>query len=91
MTPKDSSRRDLIRLAAFGAASTVALSTTEALAFQGNMERALAALHAALESLRHSTPNKGGHRERAMELVQKAILQTQASIRFANHHSGGVA
>ncbi len=40
-------------------------------------------------SLRDSTPNKGGHRERAMELVRQAMAETQAGIEFANMHGGG--
>ena len=88
MIEKDSSRRDLLRLAAIGAAVT-ALSSKEAVAYQGNMERALEALHAALNSLRQATPDKGGHRAHAMDLVRQAIWQTQAGIQFANQHFGG--
>jgi hypothetical protein len=58
-------------------------------AYQGNMERALGSLHQALGSLRESTANKGGHRGRAMELVQQAIEETQAGIDFADDHGGG--
>jgi hypothetical protein len=54
-----------------------------------NMERALGSLHQALGSLRESTANKGGHRGRAMELVQQAIEETQAGIDFADDHGGG--
>jgi hypothetical protein len=53
------------------------------------MERALGSLHQALGSLRESTANKGGHRGRAMELVQQAIEETQAGIDFADDHGGG--
>lgn len=34
------------------------------------MERALSSLYEALGSLREATPNKGGHRENAIQLVQ---------------------
>jgi hypothetical protein len=85
MTADTASRRDLFRMAAAGAAaaSALSLSSTAAEAYQGNMERAVSALYDALASLRESTPNKGGHREKAMQLVQQAIAETQAGIEFA--------
>jgi hypothetical protein len=87
MVEKDSSRRDLLRLAAISAAVT-ALSSKEAVAYQGNMERALESLHAALDSLQQATSDKGGHRVHAMDLIRQAIFQTEAGIRFANEHGG---
>ena len=91
MTVDNSSRRDLFRMAAAGAAAAtvVAVSTSTADAYQGNMERALSALYDALASLRESTPNKGGHRDTAMRLVQEAIGETQAGIVYAEEHGGG--
>jgi hypothetical protein len=71
------------------AAGLLGVSVKPADAYQGNMERAIAALNQAMEELRQSTPNKGGHREKAMELVGQAIAQTQAGIEFANQHGGG--
>jgi hypothetical protein len=59
------------------------------LAYQGNMERALSALGAAMESLQAATPNKGGHRERAMRLIEHAMGEVQAGIDFAYQHGGG--
>jgi hypothetical protein len=53
------------------------------------MERALSSLSLALSSLSESTANKGGHRAKAMDLVQQAIDETQAGIAFANEHGGG--
>jgi hypothetical protein len=84
-------RRDITALAGGGAiaATLVGAATTPAVAYQGNMERAVSALYAALGSLRESTPNKGGHRERAMELVSQAISEVQAGIEFADEHGGG--
>ena len=73
-------------LATIGLLSTSAQSAT---AYQGNMERALASLHGALESLRESTANKGGHRAKAMDLVRQAIAETQAGVEFADDHHGG--
>ena len=86
----DSSRRDFFLVAAAGAAaSAVALSSSEALAYQGNMEHALAALEEAFEALRAATPNKGGHRENAMDLIRRAMWQVQAGINFAAARGGG--
>lgn len=82
-------RRHLAVLAAGAAVAGVAGAATEAAAYQGNMERALASLNDAMVALRESTPNKGGHRERAMGLVQQAIDETQAGIAFAAEHGGG--
>jgi hypothetical protein len=87
------SRRKIIALAAAGAAAPAALALpiAPATAYQGNMERALGALQEAFASLQAATPNKGGHRERAMEFVRMAINQTQMGIEFANRHGGGGA
>jgi hypothetical protein len=84
------SRRDMVRITAAGlAAPALALSALPAEAYQGNMERALGALGAALQSLQAATPNKGGHRERAMRLIEHAMGEVQAGIDFANMHGGG--
>ena len=84
------SRRDMVRIAAAGAAgSALALTATPTLAYQGNMERALSALEAAMQSLQAATPNKGGHRERAMRLIEHARGEVQAGIDFAYQHGGG--
>ena len=53
------------------------------------MERALSALEAAMASLQAATPNKGGHRERAMRLIERAKGEVQAGIDFAYEHGGG--
>jgi hypothetical protein len=84
-------RRSFAATAATGVAAIGLLgaSAKSADAYQGNMERALGSLQEAFGSLRDSTPNKGGHRERAMELVRQAIAETQAGIEFANMHGGG--
>jgi hypothetical protein len=44
----------------------------------------LSSLYQAVASLREATPNKGGHRERAMDLIQQAIDQVQQGIEFAD-------
>lgn len=84
------SRRTLLRLTAAAAlAIAVAAPVTGAHAEQGNMDRALMSLQDALQSLRQATPNKGGHKEVASQLIEQAIAQVNEGISFANAHGGG--
>ncbi|HEX6803323.1 MAG TPA: hypothetical protein VF133_06545 [Terriglobales bacterium] len=53
---------------------------------QPNMEATLQHLRAAQESLQNAAANKGGHRERALQLIQQAIQETQAGIEYGNRH-----
>ena len=79
------SRRNFAAVAATGLATLGALgaSATTASAYQGNMEHALSSLYQAVESLRQATPNKGGHREKALQLIDQAIGEVRAGIAFA--------
>jgi hypothetical protein len=80
------SRRNFAAATATGLATLGVLgaSATTASAYQGNMEHALAELFQAAEALRQATPNKGGHRERAMDLIEQAMDQVQQGIAFAD-------
>lgn len=51
--------------------------------YQPNMEQALGSLHQARISLEISSPDKGGHRVRALELVNDAITQVRLGMYFA--------
>jgi hypothetical protein len=84
-------RRGFAATAATSAAAIALLgaSVNSADAYQGNMERALASLYQALGELRQATANKGGHRAKAMDLIEQAIAQTQAGVEFADEHGGG--
>jgi hypothetical protein len=84
------SRRQFVILAAAGAAaaSAVALTAGTAQADQGNMENALGALQSALSDLHHATSDKGGHKARAVRLIQQAISEVQAGINYAANHFG---
>ena len=53
---------------------------------QPHMHTALDHLHAAKHSLDEATPDKGGHRTKALELVESAISQVQQGINYANKH-----
>jgi hypothetical protein len=56
---------------------------TIAFAAQPNMVNALGSLQAAHAELLKATPNKGGHRERAIGLVDQAIQQVREGISYA--------
>lgn len=88
---KKASRREFLALAAVAAAagSAVALTSSPAYAEQGNMDAALAALRSALASLNDATPNKGGHKEAATQLIKEAIGQVEAGIAWAAEHGNG--
>jgi len=83
-------RRQLLRFAAMGtlAAPAIAGFAQSALAEQGNMERAIAELRTALHSLREATPDKGGHKAKAVNLIEQAIGEVQAGIDFAARKFG---
>lgn len=91
MTTTNSTRRQFVALTATAAAvaATALTGATPAAAEQGNMEDALGALQAALNALHRATPNKGGHKERAAQLVLQAISEVEAGIAFADEHGGG--
>lgn len=53
---------------------------------QPNMEAAMQHLRAAQDSLQNASSDKGGHRARALQMVQQAIQETQAGMEYANGH-----
>jgi hypothetical protein len=74
---------------ALAAGSAATLASSPVMAEQGNMDAALRQLQNALDSLHRATPNKGGHKERAAELVMQAMAEVQAGIDYAAQHGGG--
>lgn len=68
---------------ALGAMLATGIFIGEALAYQGHMHAALDALRTARSELDQSSPNKGGHRERAIRLVDQAIDEVRAGIDYA--------
>jgi hypothetical protein len=52
-------------------------------AAQKHMQNALDHLRQAREALREAKGNKGGHRENAIDLVDKAIAQVEKGMEFA--------
>jgi hypothetical protein len=57
---------------------------------QPRMQAALQALGGANAELQAASPNKGGHRERALNLVAQAVQEVQAGIAYAQQHPGEV-
>jgi hypothetical protein len=51
-----------------------------------HMSAALGHLQQARAELDKATPNKGGHRERAIELVDQAIQQVQGGEQYYQQH-----
>ncbi|MGR4065119.1 MAG: hypothetical protein ACLQPV_06690 [Vulcanimicrobiaceae bacterium] len=54
-----------------------------AMANQPHMQNALSDLNAARNQLNIAVPDKGGHRDNALNLVNQAIGQVQAGIAYA--------
>jgi len=54
-----------------------------AIGAQPHMTQSIALLQSARGELQAATPNKGGHRERAMALIEQAIGEIRAGIAFA--------
>lgn len=80
---KTINRRDLLVPAAAAAAVgvIVAAGSREAQASnQPNMDAALGYLQQAKSSLQQSAHNKGGHRVRAINLIDQAITQVRRGI-----------
>ncbi len=76
------SRPALLSSAALLIAGAV-VGATLAYAAQPHMTSALELLRSARAELERSTANKGGHRERAIEAVDRAIQETRAGISYA--------
>jgi hypothetical protein len=53
---------------------------------QPHMQAALGHLRAAKQSLETADPDKGGHRTKAINLVNSAIAQVEEGIAYANAH-----
>jgi hypothetical protein len=58
------------------------MAGTGARAGQPKMAAALASLRDARAALREATADKGGHRQKALELIEQAIIQVQAGIDY---------
>ena len=73
----------LARKALLGAALSASIGIGYAIGAQPHMNESVALLQSARGELAAATPNKGGHRERAMGLIDQAIGEVRAGIAFA--------
>jgi uncharacterized protein HemX len=83
--------RVLILIVAIAMAASLALWSgsqykVQAQGRQPHMEAALQHLREAQEELKVAEHNKGGHRDNAMKLVERAIGEVDAGIHFADKH-----
>lgn len=69
-----------------GIAVTSSLGIGYAIGAQPHMEATIALLQNARAELSAATPNKGGHRERALALIDQTIAQVREGITFAATH-----
>lgn len=53
---------------------------------QPRMRGALELLESAKQVLEKATPDKGGHRVKAIELTKQAIEEVRAGVRYDNEH-----
>ena len=69
-----------------GAAIAGSVGIGYALGAQPHMAETITLLQSARAELVKATPNKGGHRERALGLIDQAIGEVQAGMNFAAGH-----
>jgi hypothetical protein len=66
-----------------GAAIAASVGVGYAIGAQPHMNESIGFLQSARGELQAATPNKGGHRERAIGLIDQAIGEVRAGIAFA--------
>ena len=71
------------RKALLGAAIAASMGIGYAIGAQPHMTASIGMLQSARAELAAATPNKGGHREKAMQLIDQAISEFRAGIAFA--------
>ena len=76
---KTSSVRKLL----LGTAIAASMGIGYAIGAQPHMAETITLLQSARAELVRATPNKGGHRERALRLIDQAIAEVRAGMAFA--------
>ena len=66
-----------------GLAIAASMGIGYAIGAQPHMSETIALLQTARAELVKATPNKGGHRERALGMIDQAIAEVRAGIAFA--------
>ena len=79
------SSRTILTALLIGALFVVTFIAGRVTADQPHMRAALSSLQVAQSELQQAIPDKGGHRVRALELVNQAIVEVQAGIEFAEY------
>jgi len=79
-------REVLAGIGVMGAAAALVGAPKAAQADQPHMHSALDALRNARHELEVADADKGGHRAKALRLVQDAIAQVERGIEFDRHH-----
>jgi len=79
---KNSSARKVL----LGVAIAASMGIGYAIGAQPHMEASIGLLQSARAELAAATPNKGGHRERALGMIDQAIGEVRAGIAFAATH-----
>ena len=69
-----------------GTALAASMGIGYAIGAQPHMEASVGLLQNARTELAAATPNKGGHREKALGLIDQAISEVRAGIAFAATH-----
>ena len=72
-----------VRPILLGAAIAAGMGIGYAIGAQPHMNETIVFLRSARGELVAATPNKGGHRERALALIDQAISEVRAGIAFA--------
>ena len=91
MSTSQSTRDRLVKAIVILAVAGGAFAAGLAYAAQPHMEAALSALFTAQSELKVAEHNKGGHRVKALELVNSAIAQVQAGIASGSFLTAGMA
>jgi len=76
-------RTSFARRLLLGSAIAAGMGIGYAIGAQPHMTASVQLLQSARAELAAATPNKGGHRERALGLIDQAIAEVRAGIAFA--------
>ena len=72
-----------VRTVLLGVAVAASMGIGYAIGAQPHMTESIALLQSARGELAAATPNKGGHRERGLALIDQAIAEVRAGMAFA--------
>jgi hypothetical protein len=76
-------KASFVRKLVLGTAIAASMGIGYAIGAQPHMAETITLLQSARAELAAATPNKGGHRERALGLIDQAIAEVRAGIAFA--------